>query len=310
MSPPTILDGISYRHGGWHGLDELVERNPAARPVVEALARGGLRRYSVIEKPVRKYYDDCVVETLERASVRPADVEAVVFVSSSFSAYDDQDDLVELARRLRMHRALPIGLFAAECSNFSYALMVAQALISARGMRCVLLLGADSLDETRASRLLPGGVSVFSDAVFSGVVSSELTRGFLVEHVENAVDPELSALDPRLDLLRYMDRFTAALRGVCGRARAATGREPSAYSGLVLANLATPVLKNYADLAGIPFTRVPTGNVARFGHCFGYDQMITLATLAEEGKVASGDVLQLIGVGATYLFSSTTVRCL
>jgi 3-oxoacyl-[acyl-carrier-protein] synthase III len=310
VSTPVVLTGISFRHGSWRELDDLVTRGLAGPADVARLTAGGLRRYAVAEKPMREHYPDCVAETLSRASVKPADVDAVVFFSSTFSTYDNHTELIELNRALGMTSALPIGLFEAQCSNFSYALMVALALIRAQGLRSVLLVGADALDEDRADRLLPGSVSVFSDTVVSCLVSSELAGGLWVEHVGHAVDPELAVLDQRRDLLQYMDRFTRALDGLCTSTYRRTGAAPADFSHLVLANLATDVLKNYAAVARIPFSRVPTGNIGTFAHCFAYDQLITLATLLEDGELTEGDLVHVLGVGATYLFSSTVVRCL
>ena len=74
---------------------------------------------------------------------------------------------------------------------------------------------------------------------------------------------------------------------------------------LVLANLGVPVLRNYASVARLPFASVCTDNLARFGHCFGYDQLITLDALA--GSAEPGDRLLALGVGADYLFSAVTL---
>ena len=95
---------------------------------------------------------------------------------------------------------------------------------------------------------------------------------------------------------------------ICARTYATSGHPAADFAHLVLANLTVPTLKNYAMAAGTPFARVPTANIGRYGHCFAYDQLITLATLAEEGQVGAGDLLHLLGVGGNYLFSSTIVR--
>jgi 3-oxoacyl-[acyl-carrier-protein] synthase-3 len=314
MRTPVVLNGISYRHGSWHELADLVVRGLAEVADIKTLTVGGLQQYSVIERPVHEYYRECVTESLDKAAVDPADVDAVIFMSSSFSSYENQSDLIDLGRELGMIKALPMGMFGAQCCNFSYALMTAQSLIDAQGMRSVLLLGSDALDERRASRLLPGNAGVFSDTVFSCLVSASPEAGppagFAVEHVTHAVDPELSALDPQNDLVTYLYRFSRVMKTLCAQTYASTGRDAGEFSHLVLANLATSVLKNYAALAGVPFSRVPTGNAARFGHCFAYDQLITLSALAECGEMVAGDAAHVLAVGATYLFNSTVLRML
>jgi len=305
---PVVLSGVSYRHGQWRELVDLTERGLAGLAELATLSQGGLARYSVLDRPVRELFAGCASDSLDSAGVKPSTVDAVLYFSSTFSSYDDHGDLIALGRELGMGKALPIGLFQAQCSNFSYALMIATSLMRGQGMETVLLLGADALDESRASRLLPGAASVFSDTVVSCVVSTQTAGGYAVEHVGHVVEPELSALDPLKHTLRFMDLFAARLGRLCTDAYASTGLRPESFSHLVLANLTLPVLRNYAGVAGIPFARVPTGNVARFGHCFAYDQLITLATLAEHKEINAGDLALVLGIGANHLFSSTILR--
>lgn len=307
---PLVLTGISHRHGDWRNLADLADRGLATRSEVDALGKGGLARYSVLDAPVRALYPECVGDSLRTAGVKPSDVDAVLFFSSTFASYDDHDDLIALCRHHGMTRALPMGVFLGQCTNFSYALLVATALIRGQGMRTVLLLGADALDETRASRLLPAAASVFSDTVFSCVLGADLEHGYAVEHVGHLVEPELSALDPVKNQLKFMDLFADRLTALCRETYASTGLRPEQVDHLVLANLATPVLRNYAAVAGVPYARAATGNVARYGHCFAYDQLITLASLADDGKITPGQAALALGVGANHLFSATLLRML
>lgn len=308
MSTPVVLGGVSYRHGTWHQVADLALDGPTGPDQIRALTQGGLSRFSVLDEPVRTYYPGCVGESLDKVELSGADVDAVLFISSTFSTYDNHADVVELCRQLGLTRALPLGLFLGQCSNFSYALMLARSLIDSQGMRTVLLLGADSLDESLGSRVLPANASVFSDTVLSCVVSADLAHGYRVEAVEHIVEPELSALDPAVDILKFMDLFILRLQELCGRTYSRTGHTPEEFRSLVLANLAIPVLRNYAAVARIPFSRVPTGGIERFGHCFAYDQLITLAELAEHGELDTGDLALVLGVGDNYLFSSTVAR--
>lgn len=304
----VVLGGVSYRHGTWHEVAELAGAGPVGQAQAAALLQGGLRRYSVLDGPVRRWYPECVAQSLEKAAVKATDVEAVLLFSSTFSAYDDHADIIDLCHCLGMRNAVPLGLFLGQCTNFSQALMVAAALIGRQGLRSVVLVGSDALDENRASRVLDGNVSIFSDTVMSCVVGSELSDGYQLERVDHASEPELSTLDPRRDFLRIIDLFAGTMEGLCARTYAGCGRSAEDFSHLVLANLAVPVLKNYARVAGTAFTRVPTANIGRYGHCFAYDQLITLDTLADEADVHTGDALHILGVGGNYLFSSTVVR--
>ena len=308
MTSPVVLGGVSHRHGTWHQIADLPPDGPVGPDQIRALTQGGLSRFSVLDEPVRTHYPDCIGESLDKAKLLGADVDAVLFISSTFSTYDNHGDMVEVCRQLGLTKAIPIGLFLAQCSNFSYALMVAKSLIDGQGMRTVLLLGADSLDETRSSRVLPANASVFSDTVLSCVVSTDLAHGYRVEAINHVVEPELSALDPAVDTLKFLDLFILRMQELCERTYSRTGYPPEAFSHLVLANLAIPVLRNYAAVSRIPFSRVPTKNIGVFGHCFAYDQLITLAELADHDELGIGDLAHVLGVGGNYLFSSTVAR--
>ncbi|MBX9422363.1 MULTISPECIES: 3-oxoacyl-[acyl-carrier-protein] synthase III C-terminal domain-containing protein [Streptomyces] len=304
------LSGLSRRHGHWHDLDRLTDDGAVSAASVAALRRGGLTRYAVFEEPPSTLYADCLAETLDRTGLPAADVDAVLFFSSTFSAYDDHADLAALCARFGIRDAFPLGMFLGQCTNFSSALTVAQGLAATQGLDNVLLLGVDALDDGRAARVLPGDVSVFSDTLVTCLLSRQRTDGHLVERVEHCYRPELHALHPQRDLLRYIDGFTGALGDVVGRLTKSTGRAPEAYAKLVLAHHARPVLRNFAATLGIPFDRVPTEGIGTLGHCFAYDQLITLSELAERGETSDGDALLAIGVGANYLYSATSfIRC-
>lgn len=308
IDPAISLSAIRHRHGEWRTLEDLVDRGLATEQEITTLSGGGLTRYSVIEFPVRELFAECAGDSLTAVGVDPAIVDAVVFFSSTFSSYDDHDDLIDLCWTMGLIHALPIGLFEAQCSNFSYALMVATSLIHGQGMRTVLLLGADSLDESRARRLLPAAGSVFSDTVVSCVVSTEIDSGYAIESVGHVVDPMLATLDPEKDIIKFIDLFATRLAQLCAETYARTDLHSEDFSHLVLANLIVPVLRNYAAVAGISFSRVPTENIARFGHCFAHDQLITLATLDKTGAMTQGQRALAIGIGANHLFSSTVLR--
>jgi 3-oxoacyl-[acyl-carrier-protein] synthase-3 len=307
MSRPVYLGAVSHRAGTWHGIETLAARPGANQEEIQHLQRTGLVRYSVLERPLRQIYPECVKQTLDRAGLLPAAVDAIVFFTSTFESYQDYDDLAWLSDELGLTNALPMGLFLGQCTNYSNALLVASNLVTTNGLDNVLLLGADVLDEARASRVLGGRLSVFSDAVVSCLVSARDRGGYELGPIRHHYLPHMYKVDPARDILPYINGFSDGLRTACQKLYRALDLQGSAFARLVPANLNLQVLKNYAALAGVPFDRTFTANVGRYGHMFSYDQLISLATLAEEGAVTSGDRLLVVGVGADYLFSALSV---
>ena len=306
--PAATLRAVAYRHGAWSDLEALAGTEGVTPASLQDLQRGGLRRYSVLEGGLREVYVDCVGETLARAAIDPADVDAVVYFSTSLS-HAEEHDVAQVCRALGMRHALPFSSFLGECTNYSSALTVALSLIGTLGVRTVVLIGADSVGGTPVSRVLERNVSVFSDAVTSCVVQAgDVGDGYLIEGVSHRFDAELVGLTAEDDLLALLDRFAAAMGWVCADVRATSGWGSADVDHLVLPNLGVSALRNYAAVARVPFARVPTGNIGRFGHCFACDQLITLETLVDEDAVAPGDRVMVLGVGGNYLFSALALR--
>lgn len=302
------LRAVAYRHGIWHDIDTLADSEAVPPQTLIELKRGGLRRFSVLNGSLRKVYVECVDETLKKGGIESADVDAVVFFSTSFLVAE-QDDIPELCRSLGMRNALPLGIFLGECTNFSSALLVASSLIESLGLQTVVVLGGDAIGESGTPRLLDRNVSVFSDAIVSCVLQSGVPKdGYVVEQLAHRFDSELVGLNADADFMTLIDLFAKAMGHVCDDVYASTGHRPQDFDHLVVPNLSISALKNYAAIARIPFARVETDSIGRFGHCFAQDQLIKLDTLVTDGVVKHGEKLLVVGAGGNYLFSAMALR--
>jgi 3-oxoacyl-[acyl-carrier-protein] synthase-3 len=307
MNQPIYIGAISHVHGEWRPVEELASRPEANPDEIRYLANLGLVRYSVLDGPIRKHYPACVKATLQKAELAPAAVDAVLFFTSTFASYEEYDDLAQLSHELGFTNALPVGLFLGQCTNYSTALLMASGLISTHGFQNVLLLGGDRLDESRAPRVLGGRLSVFSDAVVSCLVSTRDRGGYELGAIRHHYLPHMYKVDPAREILPYINGFSDGLRTACNKLYQAMEVSGSAFTWMIPANLNLSVLKNFAALAGVQVDRMYKANVARYGHSFAYDQLISLDTLAAEGAVHRGDRLLLVGVGGDYLFSALSV---
>lgn len=301
---PIFVSAINHQYGSWREVDALLGAPGVMPGAVEHLKQFGLRRYSVLDAAAGEYLAGCVRGTLDKASLLATDIDAVVSFSSTLDAYAEADDLARMAADLGLTNALPLGLTLGQCTNYSTALVVARGLIEASGLDNVLLVGSDRLDEARASRVFAERISVYSDGLVSCVVSREPRTGFQVGEIQHQFSPAISRLDARKDFLGFLQLFSAGMREASRKLCLTAGLKPSAFSRLIPANLNISVLRNFAELVGMPFERTYVDNVGRYGHTFAYDQLIALETLQAERTLESGQRLMLIGVGGNYLFSA------
>jgi 3-oxoacyl-[acyl-carrier-protein] synthase-3 len=241
---------------------------------------------------------------LEKARLVATDIDAIVFFSSTLDAYNEADDLARAAADLGLTNALPLGLTLGQCTNYSTALVVARGLIESSGLSTVLLLGSDRLDEGRASRVFAERISVYSDGVVSCIVTREPRTGFQIGQIQHQFLPAISRLDARRDFLAFLQMFSTGMREASRKLCLKAGLTADAYTRLIPANLNISVLRNFAELVGVPFERMYTDNVGKYGHTFAYDQLISLETLLAEQRVESGQRFMLVGVGGNYLFSA------
>lgn len=304
--PPLYLSDIEYTLGEIRPIEEIprLARDPMALRYLKNL---GMASYSKLSGPMLDVLRGTAGKFLASSGLRGQDVDAVIFFSTMFDIYAEHSDLALLCHELGFDRAVPYGVFLNQCTNYTQAIQFGGHLIRSDGMRRVLLLGADRLDDARSDRVMPNNTSIYSDVAVCCLLSGEPRGGYAVDLMRHKYVPEMAKIMAGNDIIAFIENYSRGMAGACEAAYRDAGVEPSGIRHLVSANYNHSVLKNIAQLAKIPESRLFKGNVAAMGHCFSADHLISLRALADSGAARSGDRLNLVAVGGFWIFSSTLV---
>lgn len=304
---PIHIGGIAYACGSLQPIDSIpaLREKPADLTYLRKL---GLRTYSVIGEKPRALLKAKAMETLAETGVQPKDVDAVIFFSTTFRFQDEHSDLALITHELGMSKALPFGMFLNQCSNYTQALLFAKQLAYCEGMKNMLILNADILDDSRFPRVMDARTSVYGDVVLTFMVSTNSIGGYRIADLSHRYVAEMATLDAGRDIVRFITAYSDGFKSVCRDVYERTGTAPSEYKRLITANYNHSVLRNLALLAGMKEDSLYMENIPRFGHCFSADQLISLNCLERSGPIPKGSLFLLVAVGGFVIYSACALE--
>jgi 3-oxoacyl-[acyl-carrier-protein] synthase III len=305
--PAVYISGIAHRCGDWLPIEEApgLDRDTET---VAFLKNLGIRRYSSLRAPLPALAERCIPDTLERAACRPSDVDATIFWSTTFDTYRQHSEVPIALAALSLGDAVPYGVFHNQCTNHSQALLLAQTLCATGQASRVLVFGHDALDEQRVSRVLDNRTSVYSDAFVSFLVSTDVpVSGFRVDGIRHRHCPSILQEQGPERALQFITKYSQTFQQVCRNLYADLELRPDDFAWLITANYNRSVIRNLADLAGVPAARLFVDNVSRYAHCFSADHLIALETLEEARTLDAGQRFLLAAVGGFFVFSAVAL---
>jgi 3-oxoacyl-[acyl-carrier-protein] synthase-3 len=250
---------------------------------------------------------DAAQAALTKAGRAPADVDAVIMTSST----PDQT-FPATASTVQDVLGLECGAFDlnAACSGFVYGLVIAQGLI-AIGHRCVLVIGADAMskvtdwdDRSTAVLFGDGGGAVVVEAseedhlLAWDLGSDGSARGLLYCDVGGTV------------VMDGPEVYRRAVRVVVDSARKtldAAGLTADAVDHLVPHQANQRIMDAASRRLGIPDEKV-VSVLARTGNTSSASIPLALADAADNGRLADGDLVLLVGFGAGMSVGSALLR--
>jgi 3-oxoacyl-[acyl-carrier-protein] synthase-3 len=247
-------------------------------------------------------------KTLARAGCTAADVDAVVFARSD-ECWTPQDDV-------DLHRALgdlgigerPIfGLSLQSCSGCASALQVASGLLGGPAAVRRVLVILFGRARGPAGRINTQTGSVFSDGAASCLVTAE-AAGLEILACTSVTSPELAVADWSGAGFHSSARSAfRLLSAALDRLYQLAGLGAADIDILLGTNGNEIHLEMLAEAAGVPVSRVYKDNLARFAHVYAGDTLISLATRLDEGGVAAGSTILLVG-WSPHVVSASVLR--
>jgi 3-oxoacyl-[acyl-carrier-protein] synthase-3 len=245
---------------------------------------------------------------LARAGVEPSEIDLVILATTTpDQTVPGTSPTVEKNLGLRCG-AIDIN---AACSGFVYGLALANGIISS-GAGKVLLIGAETL--SRITDWNDRGTAIlFADGAAAVVVEAVDGPGQLLSwdlDADGAAQPFLYA--DVGDYLKMDGRevFRRAVRLMVDSATKALDAaqvSPDDIALMVPHQANIRIIDAACQRLGIPLERTAT-NIDRYGNTSAASIPLALAEALEEGRVADGDLVLLVGFGAGMTAASAVLR--
>jgi 3-oxoacyl-[acyl-carrier-protein] synthase-3 len=297
---------------GWGGsLPEKVLTNVDLEGWLDTSDAWIVERTGIRERRVGGVTSDLAVEAaqraLDRSGRRPADVDALIVATTT----PDQT-VPATASTVQEALGLDCGAFDlnAACSGFVYALVVAHGLLAV-GHRCILVAGADSLSrivdwDDRGSAILfgdAGGAVVVEAADEDRVIAWDLSsdgsgRNLLYADVGSTMKME----GP--EVYRQAVRIVVA---TAERTLDQAGLTADDVDLLVPHQANQRIMDAACRRLGVPDHKV-VSVLDRTGNTSAASIPFALADAADEGRIADGDLVLLVGFGAGMTGASALFR--
>ncbi|HWU09760.1 MAG TPA: hypothetical protein VN520_25860 [Streptomyces sp.] len=229
----------------------------------------GCRTFRGFSGPVEDHVIETVRATLRDGSVRPEDVDRIVFATSDARLASLRPDFAgEVLAALGLVHCVPAVLSFQQCCSSLAALGHARHLLAEEGVRNVVLVSLDFTPED-ADRVR--SFALFSDAVASCLLTRD--EG-VVRLLSTAVGVDHAGLRGRDSFVSRQQVAQSSLATALG----GRGLAPSTVTKVFPTNLYRPVALFNATLAGIGREQLHfTGPLENYGHCGNSDWMINLA---------------------------------
>ena len=245
---------------------------------------------------------------IEQSGVDPASIELVLLATTT------PDQAVPgTSPTVQKNLGLTCGAIDvnAACSGFVYGLALANGII-ASGANKVLLIGAETL--SRITDWNDRGTAIlFADGAAAVVVEAVDGPGQLISwdlDADGAAQPYLYADVGdylKMDGREVFRRAVRLMVDSASKALEAAEVAPDDIALMVPHQANIRIIDAACQRLGIPIERTAT-NIDRYGNTSAASIPLALAEALEEGRVADGDLVLLVGFGAGMTAASAVLR--
>ena len=262
---------------------------------------------------------------LERAGVKPADLDAII-VGTVSSEYAFPSLACQIQCGLSSS-SIPAFDVAAACSGFVYALQVADAQMRAGDFKRVLVVGADALStmvdwtDRRTAVLFGDGAGacvMVTEAGNRGVLSSLLRSAgeywnllsVRATGTRSTIDSEVRRCAGDAIQMKGPELFKIAVRSMEEISRLVAERAGVKLEEIDLfvphqANMR--IISAVAERLGLPPEKVFT-NIERYGNTSAASVPIALDEALEQGRIHDGDIVMLNACGGGLTWGANLIR--
>jgi 3-oxoacyl-[acyl-carrier-protein] synthase III len=226
------------------------------------------------------------------AALRDAQVDAIVFCTDSAPELTPTSEAWDLLLRLGLPRTPVTVVGGSGCGNLGPGLSMARSQILLDGLSTVLLVTSDRM--RARTRYLDNGQTVMSDGAASCIVSSQPPPGpsFAIRGLASTFRVDIGTVAVRRIMVA---RATVeAIEDTVRRAAEPSSLTARDFRYLLTGNYGRTPRELLAESAGVPVDRVYCPMLARTGHCFAGDVLVSLGSLAETDKIDDDDHVLLL----------------
>ncbi|MFL6623475.1 MAG: hypothetical protein ACJ8NR_12850 [Sulfurifustis sp.] len=308
MTTFARLSAAAYSVGKTLPVSALQQSENVAPGVIAELEKRGLRYFCDDDRTIAEMCLASASQTLERARLRPDQIDAIV-VGPSFARWDLDEEfaLLSALHRAGFQKTRIIGLSLQACGVLGSALKVAGDLVTQEqgGRKNVLLIVFGRHFE--GSRLAPQATVLFSDGAASCIVSSD-SGEFEILAAESLTDPFLTTMQwTDANFPRYLQAGIVALKEVTSRVYRQTQVSAKEITAVFGTNGSHMYLDMIGLASGISGSKVYKGALPKYAHVFGCDNLIGLRDLSDETKLSNGQYFLLVS-WAPYVVGAAMLR--
>jgi 3-oxoacyl-[acyl-carrier-protein] synthase-3 len=304
-SSSRFLSHIAYTVGTGKPIEALSQKEALTTETVALLRKNGLDQWREDERTIPEMCIASATETLRSASLRPADVPAIVLASSNSDAMVSDDDETNLFASLHaagFERARILGLTLQSCSASGDALALASDMALGGSNDVLVIVFAQ---RKKMSRLGPQGNLIFSDGAVSCLVSTK-PGDYEICATESVTNTHLGSLGRTGNMVQFQGGVRE-LGELSKRVLDKSGVKPSDIRAFFGTNAGIYHLKLMAQAARVPLDRVFYDDVARNGHLHSCDGLISLKNYSMQHKLTSGDLFMLLS-WSPHVFCASVLR--
>jgi len=271
LSAPAYLSAPSYLLGEHEEDHTSIARLAERAEAFQLLPKAALWGWGTIrrtERPLTELMIETGRRTLERAGVRPSQVDGLILCTTSITEPAEQHGqfVAEVLTGLGLGDVGCYGLSLNRCTNLLAGIDLATALVAGGRYRRMLVITADRvLDETE--RMV--SYALFSDGAASCLIGSEpVGESYAVLGCANAQDAGSMAATAEIS--------SELSRTVNSRLLEPQGMKLDDICAVMHLNIFLPLVVVKERQADYTAEQIYTGNITRVGHCFAADPLINL----------------------------------